>query len=294
MSSNQVPQTLFYTGETQDSLNLANYVDQVFNEAPISEVAIPLLAKSAEDVKLDNKLNVNFDNLSVIGAKNVKAIMSPSSTAIEIDLAEPEEGQHNSYTVYTVELSGWINVCINNPSQGDYIELTCVDNNFKCTAGYINSSLPITATIPVSEYQTAEINIYASNNASEKIANLIPMGTDTNIGESIANTRDYKALMAGIGFPKIDSFEELVLPESESESYITNSGYYSIKATLSSSSDYISIYTENYGSTMSYTGHPDYMFFPVTANSKITVEYSLSNVSDIEYYRFIPTVGSAE
>lgn len=290
MSSNQVPQTLFYSGETQDSLNLANYVDQVFNEAPISEVAIPLLAKSAEDVKLDNKLNVNFDNLSVIGEKNVRAIMSPSSTSISIDLTEVEENQN----LYTVESSGWINVCINNPSQDDYIELTCIDNNFKCTSGYINSSLPITATIPVSEYQTVEININANSDSSEKTANLIPMGTDTNIGESLANTRDYKALMAGIGFPKIDSYEELVLPESGAELYISNSGYYSIKATLSSSNDYISIYTENYGSTMSYTGHPDFMFFPVTANSKITIEYSLNNISDIEYYRFIPTVGSAE
>lgn len=288
----QNPQSLFFNGESKNTLNLSNYVDQVFNVAPVSKVTIPLVTKTDEDIKFDGKLSINFDNLSTVGYEQLMSYISPSDEPQVLNLTTIAANQNN----YTAEESGYIVLQIDTPVANDYVLLKNEDNNM-LNKDFYNSNtygtgavLPISAMLQVSKYQTVKFG-YNSSTASTKKAYLIPLGYTYNIGESLADTRDYKAIMASIGFPDVSRISTLSLPVSGSNDIVTSEGYYSISATLQQG-DYITISTEYYGGKIVYDGtnKPQYLWIPVTTQSVITFEYSLTN--PINYIVFIPTIGS--
>lgn len=288
MSENQSAHSLFYSGGSDDALDLTNYVDQVFNVSPVSKTTVPLLSKSTEDVKFDNKLNINFDNLSTYGSENLAAAISPSDTAITLNIENILKNQG----VYTAESSGIINFIIEAPVSGDYLYLRCSNNGLINTANFVASNIPLSVSISIAKYQIVVFKCSSSTN-SIKSATLIPTGTDINVGEALIDTRDYKAIMAGIGFPDISAAKTLTLPPNKSSIMIETDGYYSISALLNES-EYIDVHTEAYGDFIRYnnTNKNQYIFLPVEANTSVYFEYNLNH--DVNYLKFIPPVGKSE
>lgn len=110
----------------------------------------------------------------------------------------------------------------------------------------------------------------------------VPSGTQTNIGETISQTRDYKSLMASIGFPDPSQIEELTLPESSSTIYVDQDCYYSISIKLAEN-DYFQMYTEKMGVDLVYTsvqvGYRKAVL-QASAGSKVTFRYRLTNTPE--------------
>ena len=285
--SEQTPKSLFYSGSSDDALNLVNYVDQVFNESPVNEIAVPLISKSQEDVKFDNKLNINFDNLSDPGKEKLLMMMSPSDNSIELDLTAIS----NNQGIYTAESSGYIYLTIDNPVSSDYITIKCTNNNILDTDYFKSESIPMSVNIPVSKYQVVKLT-WNKDTSSTKTASLVSLVSDYNVGESIMNTRDYKALMANIGFPDVSNAKTLTLPPTKSSLTMENDGYYSIAAILAED-EYISISTSAYGDYIKYDGtnNTHYIFLPVAANEDVYFEYNLNH--DINTFKFIPPIGKS-
>lgn len=289
----QNPKSLFFNGDSKNTLDLSNYVDQMFNVSPVSKVTIPLVTKTDEDIKFDGKLSINFDNLSTVGYEQLMSYIAPSDNKIALDLTSIAENQNN----YEVEETGFIMLHIENPVANDYVLIRNTFNDMIAKDVYdsntygTDSVFPVTAFLPVAKYQTVVLN-YNSTTTSTKTASLIPLGYTYNLGEALSDTRDYKSLMADIGFPDVSNVSELELPVSGSTDVVTNNGYYSICAILQEG-DYISVSTDYYGDKIVYDGtnKAQYLWIPVTTQSIITFDYRITN--PISYIVFIPTIGSS-
>ena len=291
MENIQTPQSLYFNGDASDTLDLNNFVDQMFNTTPVSQISVPLVTKTDEDIKFESKLSNNFDNLSTAGYESLMSMVSPSDNKVEIDLTSLQQG------VYSVEETGYISFKIEEPVTNDYLMVKNSNNGMvmKDTAIVTTSDndlLPLSVIMPVAKYQTVVFK-YNSSTISIKEACLIPFGNSYNVGEALSDTRDYKALMANIGFPDVTNTITLGLPTSGSQDVTDTDGYYSICATLGDG-DYITLSTESYGATIKYDGTntKQYIFLPIQAQTLVTFEYQLIS-STLDYIVFVQPVGKA-
>lgn len=285
MAENQKPRSLYYSSESRDSLDLTNYTDQIFNTSIVEQIAVPLVTKTDEDIKFDNKLNVNFDNISTPGLENLRAMFSPSDNSTILDLAKIEENQN----IYTVEESGYINLYIEHPVENDFIQIKNTNNNHTDYDYFITGKQLLSVQIPVAKYQVINIS-WNKDTSSTKTCILIPLGTESNVGESLIYTRDYKSLMANIGFPDLTNVKNITLPPNKSSIVFEEDGYYSLAITPQEN-EYINISTQYYGSSIKYSlnNKTQFIFLQVAANTPVYFEYELLHNPD--YIVFIPPIG---
>lgn len=349
-SKQQVPSMFTFGNVSNDAFNLSNYVDQIYNEEPVDKIPIPLSTVSTEDQKFDNKLNTNCDNVTGIGAENLRSYAYPGDTAISIDLEKVcMEGN-----LYTTEIAGWIVLEKQNPVESDYVQLKNINNNMISIDTYNVDKTILQAKLPVSKYQVVNITYSGidsvitrtlSDEAQQKVSDTqaaydaamielqnaaenpeeaaaieiptvyvpvdsdyniefnglpeglsctyIASGTQSNIGETLIQTRDYRDIMSGIGFPDITKIESLSLPDSGNSIYVETDCYISIAVKLQEQ-DYFSMYTNYTGVDLVYSEYSPKLrraVLSVGSNTIVTFEYSLTN--SIEYLVQINTKGRA-
>ena len=308
--SQQVPNPLqFGNTNALNALDLSNFIDQSFVENPVDEIPVSLSAQSAEDLKLDNKLNVNIDNYTTVGAENLRALTYPADKAIPVDIStviqsgnEIPTGTNKldgySQGTYTVEMAGWFCVKIEKPIIGDEIILNNALNGLNDVAACVDASQYLVAKIPVSKYQVIEIKSvlkptgtsirYLSANATMFI---IPSGTEANLGETLAYTRDYKSIMAGIGFPSATAGQSMSLPATGAFIIAETDGYYSFRGKLAIN-NFFQMYTDFTGVDVVYDGsnRQRYCTLGVSRGTKVYFDYAVVDTS--AQLLFTPAVGN--